>query len=573
MEPTNKAKIAYSYVRFSTLNQAAGDSRRRQTEWAEEWAEANGYILDKSLRDEGVSAYHGKNSEEGSLASFIECIKKGMVAAGSILLVENLDRLSRQTPMRAFNMICGIIAGGVEIQTREERLTADSEMPVVMMAVITLCRGHSESAAKSVRITEAWKTRRAGLATKPITGHCPAWLRLENGKWKIIEQAAATIKRIFTMAAGGQGALAISKRLNKEKVSPIGKLNHWSNSYTRTILNSKSTIGEYQPYTGVNYASRKPHGLPIPNYSPSIITDDLYYQAQAGKKARTRCRGRRGDDALGASNLFQGLLIDARDGKRMHLIKKYKNSPSRIVSSGARIGLIEYVSFPYAALESALLRFLTELAVDDVELADNKAEIATLEGKHVEIEMKLEKIERIMIAGEGDFDSLLKVQAGLEKQRKAIRDGLDARRAEEQNSKADVLCDTQKVITRLENAMGQDRANLRDELQGRIRLLVKAIIVLCVRRGNRARAYVNIHYRGDAGGVRIIIVDAERGKLVDTWYGNKRHEKTYADLDLGQAAVRRRLSVLGEALFPRDCKKKATTNLPPIVRIKPPQTP
>jgi DNA invertase Pin-like site-specific DNA recombinase len=41
--------MAYSYIRFSTPEQALGDSERRQMEAARDYATANGLQLDESL--------------------------------------------------------------------------------------------------------------------------------------------------------------------------------------------------------------------------------------------------------------------------------------------------------------------------------------------------------------------------------------------------------------------------------------------------------------------------------------------------------------------------------------------
>lgn len=62
-------KTAYSYIRFSSPDQAAGDSLRRQTEKAQNYCEQNGLTLDErfTLRDLGVSAFHGRNAHRGAL--------------------------------------------------------------------------------------------------------------------------------------------------------------------------------------------------------------------------------------------------------------------------------------------------------------------------------------------------------------------------------------------------------------------------------------------------------------------------------------------------------------------------
>ena len=90
---------AYSYLRFSTPEQSKGDSKRRQIEGAEEYAKANGLVLDEKLRDEGISAYSGANRDKGALGGFLKKVEKGLIPTGSVLIVESLDRLSRENVM------------------------------------------------------------------------------------------------------------------------------------------------------------------------------------------------------------------------------------------------------------------------------------------------------------------------------------------------------------------------------------------------------------------------------------------------------------------------------------------
>ena len=106
----NRAK-AYSYMRFSTPDQMQGDSFRRQTEAAREYAEHHDLDLDVELtfRDIGVSAFHGANVVEGALGQFIEAVDIGRVQSGSYLLVENLDRLSRDKIMPALNRFSSLL--------------------------------------------------------------------------------------------------------------------------------------------------------------------------------------------------------------------------------------------------------------------------------------------------------------------------------------------------------------------------------------------------------------------------------------------------------------------------------
>ena len=104
---------AYSYVRFSTPEQRKGDSLRRQIELSQRYAKDHGLTLDDTFSDEGVSFYRGRNAKEGALGAFIKAAETGRVKKGSCLLVENLDRLSREAPLDAIDQLRRILSLGI----------------------------------------------------------------------------------------------------------------------------------------------------------------------------------------------------------------------------------------------------------------------------------------------------------------------------------------------------------------------------------------------------------------------------------------------------------------------------
>ena len=97
----NIMKKAYSYIRFSRPEQEMGDSERRQLEASRKYAKENGFILDETLTDRGLSAYHGTHRNKGHLGEFLKLAESGQIPEGSLLIVENLDRLSRQDILTA----------------------------------------------------------------------------------------------------------------------------------------------------------------------------------------------------------------------------------------------------------------------------------------------------------------------------------------------------------------------------------------------------------------------------------------------------------------------------------------
>ena len=114
----------YSYIRFSTPEQLKGDSLRRQLKMSEEYAAEKGLVLDDrlSLRDLGLSAFHGHHRSKGALGLFLAQVEEGKIPKGSMLIVESLDRLSREEVLDALGQFTSIIKAGVTVVTLIDRM-------------------------------------------------------------------------------------------------------------------------------------------------------------------------------------------------------------------------------------------------------------------------------------------------------------------------------------------------------------------------------------------------------------------------------------------------------------------
>src|SRR5690606_26294712 len=152
---------AYSYIRFSSPEQARGDSLRRQTAKAEEWCAKRGIVLDDTLRDLGVSAFRGANRDIGALRSFLDEVKRGKVVRGSFLIVESLDRLSREAVLDAAARLFDLILAGVTVVTLSDgqEYSADrlrNDWTPLIVSIAIMARAHEESRIKGERVAEAW---------------------------------------------------------------------------------------------------------------------------------------------------------------------------------------------------------------------------------------------------------------------------------------------------------------------------------------------------------------------------------------------------------------------------------
>src|SRR6516165_2905165 len=120
MQDESLMQVAYSYARYSSLPQGDGDSIRRQLKLSTDWCKRNNAVLDggRTYLDRGKSAYHGKHRQKGSaLAAFLDDVESGRIPRGSFLLIENLDRLSREKEVDALGLLIGLLKAGVCVVT------------------------------------------------------------------------------------------------------------------------------------------------------------------------------------------------------------------------------------------------------------------------------------------------------------------------------------------------------------------------------------------------------------------------------------------------------------------------
>src|SRR5690349_17987778 len=112
------ARRAYSYLRFSRPEQAQGNSVRRQIELRDAFIKRMGWELDSeiSFADEGVSGFTGANLK-GDLGRFLRLVKAGRIAAGSVLVIENLDRFSRAALSESMPVVQALLGQRIAIAT------------------------------------------------------------------------------------------------------------------------------------------------------------------------------------------------------------------------------------------------------------------------------------------------------------------------------------------------------------------------------------------------------------------------------------------------------------------------
>lgn len=281
--------IAYSYKRFSSDAQEGNDSIRRQTAAAAKYIEDHpelDLVLDTtlSLTDAGVSAYKGKNFQQGALGVFMDAVRDGLIPSGSWLLLESLDRFTRQAVNVAAGELLSLINRGIVVVTlhnqtvyREEQFQGTDGLVNLLGALIAMQGHHSEQVTKGKRVAAAWKNNysKAAAGGHVVTKIAPFWLEVNSERtgFNVLEDKANIVREIYQRRATGEGNTKIANDLTARGI-PTSKgrgAGMWHPSAVAKLLASDTPAGVL-----VNK-----HGERFEGYYPAIVSPALYQQVRA----------------------------------------------------------------------------------------------------------------------------------------------------------------------------------------------------------------------------------------------------------------------------------------------------
>lgn len=322
--------IAYSYLRFSTGAQAAGDSIARQSSLAIAYAIQHDLRLDEDVtfKDLGVSGFRGKNAHQGALSAFLRLVQQEKIERGSYLLIESLDRLSRDNILRAQAILTELVLAGINVVSLiDQRLysaaTLSADPIGLIYALLVFVRANEESETKSLRSRENWVRKREAAPDQVISTKAPFWVAVEDGEIRAIPERCALVRRVFAMNLKGKRPSAIAAFLNAKgwhRWQPLGQ--PWSPSAVSRLLRNRRTTGILPLYTNSyerGVTIRIPHSV-VPHYYPAIIKPEAFLRAQDvipdGKRRSARAR----------YNVLASLARCSRCG---HSIQLVTVSPSR----------------------------------------------------------------------------------------------------------------------------------------------------------------------------------------------------------------------------------------------------
>ncbi|QBY04692.1 recombinase family protein [Thalassotalea sp. HSM 43] len=407
----------FSYRRFSAKHQQHGDSIRRQTDLAVDYCTKNNLTLSElNFEDCGLSAFTGSHrAADTGLSQFIQACESGTIPRNSMLLVESLDRISREQVSVALQHFLYLVNDlGITVVTLMDNkvYTTKPDLTDLVVSLAIMERSNNESVTKSKRLSEIHAKKRANPLTSVKSKTCPWWLRVsptDNTKFEVIEEKAEIVRLMFQLSIDGVGINRIIQHLESKDIKPP-RTEKWGISTVGSILKSKRVLGEYQPHHYVD-GKRVPIGEPVQNYYIPIVSENDYHLAQSRRTQRTlrtvggelvnTAGGRTGDSF---PNLFTKIARCSECGEAMHFTDKtrwqYLTCRNRIKQ------LCTNKPIPYKHMDS----FLIEVYLSPQYLAQ-WSEYAAASTKQVTAGDSLEILESRLQSAQQSLESLMTATA------------------------------------------------------------------------------------------------------------------------------------------------------------------
>lgn len=328
------------YARFSNQEQSQGNSKDRQLTLCREMIARHKWqgAPDRELIDEGLSAFSGANRAAGGhLHSFEQAAEQGLYRNGHVLVVENLDRISRQGYDAILPFLQKLTSAGVTVATVDgERIYPANErvqMVSVIEAVLKSELSREESEKKSRRLKAAQNKRIENAQTNAgkflsQTKTVPAWIETKRisplndrplYQMSLNERRVEVLREIFQLTIDGFGTPAIAKLLNGRGEPVWNHLNRrskngWSVGYLTKIVLNRAVLGEYTPLNRPRGGASSSKGVTVLNHYPQAIDAVTFAKAAAARDSR---KGSSGAWQISHGNLFSGIAKCASCRGRM----------------------------------------------------------------------------------------------------------------------------------------------------------------------------------------------------------------------------------------------------------------
>ncbi|EKD3785477.1 recombinase family protein [Escherichia coli] len=398
-----KTKL-YSYIRFSSMKQADGSSYERQKRTAAEIAAKYDLELVTSYQDFGVSAFKGANSRTGALSRFLDEIGRS-VPVGSWLVVENLDRISRQSIIEAQELFLSIIRRGITIVTGMDGKVYSKESvnanPIdLLLSVMLFARANEESQTKRNRTNSSALIKIKAHQENPQN---PAVAIEEIGKnmwWTDTTSGYVLphpvffpiVQEVVELRRNGRSTAEILDHLNATYTPPPAashkRHSNWSRAMIERLFHTRALIGIKEiSVDGVKYE--------LKDYYPRVLDDAEFYHLKKSIGVRACNYGDKEEVKPIPLLSGVGLLKCEHCGSAMVKVKGTNKRPNqyRYSCDAMRSSRIACVHTNWSFRGDQLEKAVLQLLADKIWIAEDKANpVPALKVQIDEISRKIDNL-------------------------------------------------------------------------------------------------------------------------------------------------------------------------------------
>jgi hypothetical protein len=305
--------MAWAFLVVSDPQQA--ESLRDQETWAKETAAERGWVLTRTIA--GVSTGRdGPRKLALGMISELEALEAAQRPCRVVMI--RLERLGRGDGLEAMEAFLRLRRLGIVVHTRLDGDVDAHRASELLMPVLRFFIGGMENEVRRDKLLSLYERRRQARLTDPtiaLSAMAPYGLRYDHGRLVPVAGQANVVRCIFELRCRGYGHGLIAKR--------IGSL--------ATPMVSKSGRERRR-----SFSSDAVRAVVInPRYRGTIVSDELWLEAQKPARAFTPARGHYEYSMGGALRCECGeaLVGNRASGNRSmpprpHLYYQCRNAPA-----------------------------------------------------------------------------------------------------------------------------------------------------------------------------------------------------------------------------------------------------
>lgn len=245
------------------------------------------------MRDEGLSGYHSLHVKRGALGVFLRAVEDGLIDAGSVLIVEGLDRLSRAEPLKAQAQMTQIIHAGIRVVTaadgQEYSIEAIRANPYKLIhSLVVMIRAHEESDTKSKRVRAAIRRQCEGWVAGTWrgiirNGKDPHWVTWTGSAFEMLPERAEALRFAIDRFLAGWGAVQIVREMAARGMRLTDSDKLGAGNLYKTLA-KRLLVGEREIAVGGE-------SYRLAGYYPPLLSEAEFDALQLALARRTKTRG------------------------------------------------------------------------------------------------------------------------------------------------------------------------------------------------------------------------------------------------------------------------------------------